>query len=140
MANQALRTVLLGIVSNLITPIIPLLISIILSLFLRISLELKLAIFNMGLILVAILIILKLHFSPKRVRVIRVHDHPHIYIIEKNVARHIPNMDTFRYLGELYGFHEQDVETITNDEFKKFSAGSTLPSITSHFPTAQQGV
>jgi hypothetical protein len=139
MASQAWKSFFLNIISNLITPIILFLISIILGIFLNISLESKLAIVNIALIVVAILIILKLHFSPKRVRVIRVHDHPHIYMIEKNIARHIPNMATFNYLGELYGFHEKDIETITDDEFKKFSRESILPDVIPHLPSTQQG-
>ena len=139
MASQAWKSFFLNIISNLITPIILFLISIILGIFLNISLESKLAIVNIALIVVAILIILKLHFSPKRFRVIRVHDYPHIYMIEKNIARHIPNMNTFNYLGELYGFHEKDIEIITDDEFKKFSRESTLPDVIPHLPSTQQG-
>jgi hypothetical protein len=87
----------------------------------------------MAFILTTILLILNLHFSPRRVRVIRTLEQPHIYLIEKDIARHIPDPETFNYLGQTYGFDWKDIDTITNDEFKnQFSTGSTLPSIVPH--------
>ena len=133
MTNQTFRSIFLGIVSNLITVIIVPVITIALGLYLTVSLESRLAICNMALVLTAILLILNLRFSPRRVRVIRTHEQPHTYLIEKDIARHIPDGETFTYLGQLYGFDWKDIDTITNDEFKKqFSTGSTLPSIVPH--------
>jgi hypothetical protein len=133
MTNQTFKSVFLGIVSNLITAIIIPVITIALGFYLTVSLESRLAIFNMALILAAILLILNLRFSPRRVRVIRPHEQPHVYFIEKNIARHIPDQETFNYLGQIYGFDWKDIDMVTNDEFKKqFSTGSTLPSIVPH--------
>ena len=133
MANQTFRSVFLGIVSNLITAIIIPVITIALGLYLTVSLESRLAIFNMAFILATILLILNLRFSSRRVRVIRPHEQPHVYLIEKNIARHIPDSETFNYLGQIYGFDWKDIDMITNDEFKKqFSTGSTFPSIVPH--------
>ena len=127
MMNPTFKSVFLGIISNLITAIIIPVITIALGLFLPISLESKLAISNMALILAAILLILNLHFSSKRVRVIRPHEQPHVYLIEKNLARHIPDGETFKYLGEIYGFDSKDIDMVTNEEFKRqFSSGSTF--------------
>lgn len=131
--SQIFRSIFLGIVSNLLTPIMVPIITIVLGLYLTVSLESRLTICNMALILATILLILKLHFSPRRVRVIRTHDQPHVYLIEKNTAKHIPDPETFNYLGQTYGFDWKDIDTITNDEFKKkFSAGSPLHSIIPH--------
>ena len=133
MANHTFKVIFLGILSNLITVIIVPVFTIALGLYLTVSLESRLAICNMALVLTAILLILNLRFSPRRVRVIRTHEQPHTYLIEKDIARHIPDGETFNYLGQLYGFDWKDIDTITNEEFKKqFSTGSTLPSIVPH--------
>jgi hypothetical protein len=114
------------------TPIIVPIITIALGFYLTVSLESRLTICNMAFILATILLILKLHFSPRRVRVIRTHEQPHTYLIEKNIAKHIPDSETFNYLGQIYGFAWKDIDIITNDEFKKFSTGSALHSIVPH--------
>lgn len=133
MANHTFKSIFLGIVSNLITAIIVPVITIALGLYLTVSLESRLAICNMAFILTTILLILNLHFSPRRVRVIRTLEQPHIYLIKKDIARHIPDPETFNYLGQIYGFDWKDIDTITNDEFKnQFSTGSTLPNIVPH--------
>ncbi|MEN6624477.1 MAG: hypothetical protein ABFD50_23385 [Smithella sp.] len=93
----------------------------------------KLSFVNMTLILIAILLILRHHYLIKRIRVVRTHENHPVYLVEKNIARHIPDPETFDYLGQLYGFHWKDVEVFTQEEFKKmFSSGSTLPSIIPH--------
>ena len=132
MMNQIFRSIFSGIVSNIITAILfPAIIT--LQLYLNVSLESRLAICNMAFILTTILLILNHHFSPRRVRVIQIHDRDHVYFIEQNIARHIPDPHTFEYLGKLHGFAWNDIDKITNDEFKKqFSAGSSLPSIVPH--------
>ena len=96
----------------------------------------KLSIVTIALILVAILLILKnqfFHQQEKDVRVIKTITAAETYLVRKNVARHIPDAETFDYLGELYGFHWGNVETIAHEDFnRQFSTDSKLPSILPH--------
>lgn len=134
MKNHTFRSVFLGIVSNLITAIIIPLITIALGFSLNISLESKLLFLNMSFILAAIFLILNLRFAKRPFRLIRPHEQPHIYLVENNIARHIPDPETFNYLGQLYGFDWKDVDQVSNDELKnQFSTGSVLPSVVPHF-------
>ena len=136
MPNHAVRTVFLGIISSLITAIIIPAITIILGLSLNISLESRLIVFNMALILAVIFLILNQRFSTRQFRLIRPHEHHEVYLVERNIARHIPDEFTFNYLGQLYGFAWKDIDMVTNDEIKKqYSSGSTLPSV---LPYCQQ--
>lgn len=132
--NQTFRSTISGIISSLInTAIILPIISIFLGFYLTISLEAKLAIFNIGFILFAIILILKFHFAHESVRVIRAQTSHHTYLVQKKIARHIPDEETFNYLGEIYGFHWGKIEVISHDEFtKQFSTESVLPSIIPH--------
>lgn len=133
MTSHTVKSIIVGIASNLITTIILPVITIALAFYLTVSLESRLAICNMALILTTILLILNIHFSPRRVRVIRTLEQSHAYLVEKNIARHIPDERTFNYLGQIYGFDWKDIDKITDDEFKnQFSTGSTLPSIVPH--------
>jgi len=133
MADQTtFSSIFHGIISSLIAAIILPVISIPLGFYFSVSLESKLIIFNIALVLSAILV-MNHHFSPQRVRVIRHQAQPHTYLVEKNVARHIPDVETFNYLGQIYGFDWKDVQEITYDKFiKQFSTGSTMPSIKPH--------
>ncbi len=129
MTNPTFSSIFYGVVSNLIAAVILPVISIIVGIYFSVSLESKLIIFNIAIVLSAI-IVMNYHFAPKRVRVVQQQGQPHIYLIEKNIARHIPEPTTFSYLGQIYGFDKKDVEVITYDEFREqFSSGSTLPSI-----------
>lgn len=139
MANHIFKSIFLKIVSNLIPTIIVPVFAIALGLYFAVSLESKLAIWNMAFILATFLLILYLHLSPRRVRVVSIHAQPHVYLIEKGIARHIPDPETFNYLGQIYGFDWKDIDMITNDEFKnQFSTGSTLHSIVSHLESYKQ--
>lgn len=132
--KQAFRSIIPGIVSGLINAAIILpIISIFLGFYLSVSLEAKLAIFNIGLILFAIILTLKFHFTNESVRIIKTQTSHHTYLVKKNIARHIPDGETFEYLGEMYGFHWGKIEVISHDEFtRQFSTDSTLPSIIPH--------
>jgi uncharacterized membrane protein len=66
---------------------------------------------------------------PERVRVIREFTKPHQYIIKNNIVRHIPDEETFNYLGQLHGFDWGSSEGFAPDDFKQFSIGDALPSI-----------
>ena len=80
------------------------------------------------------------HFLPKkkRVRIIRdSRDPDHFtYLVErKNICFHIPDPETFSYLGSYFGFSWKDLEDFSPEEFKrKFVIGRQLPSIRSYFP------
>jgi hypothetical protein len=133
--NQNVKTIIPSIIGGLINWAIILPIgSIFLGFYLSVSLEAKLAMFNGALILLVIILLFRHHFSPHRVRVMKSDRTPHTYLIKDKVARHIPDMETFEYLGQLYGFHQRDIEEIPYNDFtKQFSTESTLPSILPHF-------
>jgi hypothetical protein len=130
MMHQIFMALIPGLINGLI--ILPLA-SIFLGFYLSVSLESKLALFSIALILVIIILILRYRFAPERVRVVKTQVAHHTYLIQKNVARHIPDAETFDYLGEIYGFHWGTIETVSHDSFiKRFSVGSMLPSIRPH--------
>lgn len=132
--NQTAKSIIPALIANLINWafIVPL-ISLALGFYLSVSLEAKLAIFNMALVLLVIILILRHQFSPQGVRVIRTQIAVNTYLVKNKVARHIPDAETFEYLGEIYGFHWGNIEMIPHDEFKRqFSTESTLPSILPH--------
>jgi hypothetical protein len=130
---QSIKTVFLGIISNIITPLIISLGGVAAGLFTSFSYEIRIAVLNAALSLSIIILILNLRFSPlspQAVRVIKTEITAHTYLVQNNVARHIPDGETFEYLGKLYGFHWGSIETIRHDEFKRqFTTESTLPSI-----------
>jgi len=71
--------------------------------------------------------------APTARRVIRPYEQKHQYLIENNIARHIPDPETFEYLGQLYMFDWDDSERVTHEYFKKnFLKESPLPSILPH--------
>ena len=130
---QNIKTIFLGITCNLITPLLVSIGGIAVVMFYSFSYELNFIIINIALSLSIIILILNHHFSNKRIRVLRTLDNHPVYLIEKNVARHIPDPETFNYLGQIYGFDWKDIESITNNEFsKQFSTSSILPSIKPH--------
>ncbi len=129
--DQTVKSVIPGVIAGLINWafILPA-ISIGAAFYPSLSFEAKLSFVNTALILVTILLILRREFSRQRVRVIKTQIAPHTYLVQKNVARHIPDTETFEYLGKIYGFHQGNIETIAHDDFGKlFSTESTLPSI-----------
>jgi len=129
---EDIKTVFLAIIGNLITPLLLTLGGIALSYYSSYSFEIKLIIFNTALILSAIILILSNRYAHRRVRLVHIKGHPHQYTIENNTYRHIPDPETLDYLGKLFGFDWKDSEEISDYKFKKFSSGSTLPSIRPH--------
>ncbi|MGA2317409.1 MAG: hypothetical protein ABSG71_13640 [Thermodesulfobacteriota bacterium] len=68
----------------------------------------------------------------KRIRIIRDPRDPQgfTYLLEKDICCHIPDPETFNYLGNYFGFSWKDLEDINSDDFKrKFKIGRQLPSI-----------
>lgn len=132
--NQTARSVVPGIIAGLINgaillPLIPLA----LAFYLSVSLEAKLSIANIALILFTIILILRNKFYPQQIRVARSQISHHTYLIQKNVAKHIPDKETFEYLGQIYGFHWGKIEVLPDDVFtKQFFVDSALPSIHPH--------
>jgi|GEM_PF-948192 hypothetical protein len=52
------------------------------------------------------------------------------YVVEKDKCFHIPDPETFNYLGSYLGFSWKDLEDISTDDFRsKFTIGRQLPSI-----------
>jgi hypothetical protein len=134
--TQDLKSILIGIVANLITPFVIPTIVFLVGLLLPVSVESKIALLNTTLLLFLIFLLLHFRFSPRRPRVVRQTDRPEIYLIEERTYRHIPDRETFIYLGQFLGFRWSDVEVMTPVEFgKQFSAGSMLPSIRPHCET-----
>lgn len=129
---ENLKALFLTIVGNLITPLVVTLGGIAVSYFSPSTSEIKLIIINSALTLSAIILILNNRYAPRRVRLVHVKGHINQYIIENNIYKHIPDPETFDYLGQVFGFDWKDSEEISDDKFKEFSSGSTLPSITSY--------
>ena len=74
----------------------------------------------------------RLIITKKRVRIIRDPRDPErfTYLVEKDMCFHIPDPETFNYLGSYLGFSWKDLEDINTDDFKrKFKVGRQLPSI-----------
>jgi hypothetical protein len=126
---QSAQTFFLGLVNNLLTALIVFIVGIVLSYFLDASLEAKLAICNMALLLSTIILILSNRFYNRRTRLIHVKGHVQQYIVENNTYKHIPDPETFNYLGQVFGFSWKDSDEISDNEFKRLSSGSTLPSV-----------
>ena len=73
----------------------------------------------------------------KRIRIIRDPRDPErfTYLAEKNMCFHIPDPETFSYLGSYFGFSWKDLEDVSSNDFKrKFTIGRQLPSIRAFFP------
>jgi hypothetical protein len=133
-----IKTVFLGIVGNLITPFVVIAAGIAMSFYSSASIELKVAFCNIALLIAAIILILSNRFYHHRVRLIHVKGHIHQYIVENNTYKHIPDPETFNYLGQVLGFDWKDSEEITDDKFRKLSSGSTLPSVRQYFQAYYQ--
>jgi hypothetical protein len=130
---NTLKSIFIGIVTNLITPFVIPIIVFLVGLFIPVSVELKIALLNTALLLFLIFLLHYFCFSPRQPRVVRQTDREAIYLVEKRTYRHIPDRETFNYLGQFLGFRWSDIETMTPVEFgKQFSAGSMLPSILPH--------
>lgn len=54
------------------------------------------------------------------------------YIIENGSRFHIPDPQTFEYLGKYFGFKWSDAKSVGEDEAKKLNTGRPLPSILPH--------
>jgi hypothetical protein len=58
-----------------------------------------------------------------------------VYLVEGKTCYHIPDPDTFNYLGSYLGFSMGEVKQMTTDDIKsKFIIGKQLPSIKIYFP------
>lgn len=70
--------------------------------------------------------------NKKGIRIIRDPRDPQqfTYLVEEKKCCHIPDPETFNYLGNYFGFSWKDLEDINTDDFKrKFKVGRQLPSI-----------
>jgi hypothetical protein len=57
------------------------------------------------------------------------------YLVEGDTCFHIPDPDTFNYLGNFFGFTWNDSRLMLPDEIKNnFKMGKALPSIRVYFP------
>ena len=57
------------------------------------------------------------------------------YLVEGNGCFHIPDPETYNYLGSYLGFSWNDLEIMTPNELKrKFNIGKQLPSIRLYLP------
>jgi uncharacterized protein with PQ loop repeat len=57
------------------------------------------------------------------------------YLVQNNTCYHIPDPETFKYLGQIFGFKWADSKPMPLDEIKKkFIIGKDLSSIKLHFP------
>ncbi len=55
------------------------------------------------------------------------------YLVRGKTISHIPDPETFRYLGSYFGFSWANVETVLQDEInRKFTISTPLPSILKH--------
>jgi hypothetical protein len=71
-------------------------------------------------------------------RIIRNPDGGHCYLVEGNTCVHIPDPETFDYLGRYLGFSRAHIKTMTTTEIeRKFKIGKQLPSIKLHFPKTE---
>ncbi len=70
----------------------------------------------------------------KPVRIIKNSKSYH-YLVEGNSCFHIPDPETFNYLGSYLGFSWSDAKEMLPDEIsRRFTIGKALPSIRLHFP------
>jgi hypothetical protein len=85
--------------------------------------------------------ILKRLVNKKRnIRIIRDPRDPYqfTYLVEGNKCYHIPDPETFNYLGSYLGFSWNDLEDISADDLKReFTIGRQLPSIRAQLPKIQ---
>lgn len=59
----------------------------------------------------------------------------HHYFVQEAACRHIPDPETYEYLGNLIGFSWFDAKPMLFDEIKsKYDIGDPLPSVRSYFP------
>jgi hypothetical protein len=57
------------------------------------------------------------------------------YLVEGDTCFHIPDPDTFNFLGNFFGFTWRDSQLMLPDEIKRnFKIGKALPSIRVYFP------
>lgn len=124
------RSFIINIFSNLTTMFIAFFGPLIYGYFFGSSFESKLAFINMGLILFLISVIFNFRFTKIRPILVQPVDRGHVYLIENNTAKHVPDPPTLDYLGKLNGVNIPDIERITPEEFKrKYTTGNALPSI-----------
>jgi len=128
--NKDFRSFIIGIFSSLTTMFIAFIIPAGAGFLLTNSLEIRMSFINTGLILFLISFIFYININQTRPKLIQPFDRHHVYLIENNTARHIPDPPTLDYLGKLYGVFINDIENIIPEEFKKkYTTGSALPSI-----------
>lgn len=118
-----------GTMASVVGWVVVVVLTFIAALFLNYSVEIKLAILTAGVVLL-ISMIAYIHFVPQKIIVLGRHDTQHKYLIDKNTYRHIPDQETFDYLGEYLGFNRNDIVTKEADAIKRmYSPGSKIPSI-----------
>lgn len=69
-----------------------------------------------------------------------VHDaYGHQYLVDGDTINHIPDPETFNYLGSFLGFTWTDSELVGSDEIaSRFKKGRQLPSVRLYFPKKEE--
>ena len=130
---KKLNSLLLGILGNFITMFVVSIGAFIGTFYAKFYDQPIISLVNTTLLLFMMFLMLYLHYSPKRPLVVRKAVDSATYLIENHTYHHIPDKQTFEYLGELNGFQWTDIKVLTVEEFEnQFSAGSSLPSILPH--------